>query len=67
MHYGRSNPNFDYYTRDSQNLTKRLEKTEREKDLGVTFTSDLNSKEEKSNFGSIVSVGSIGSILFFDS
>ena len=32
--------------RDSENLTKRLEKTEREKDLGVTFTSDLNWKNQ---------------------
>ena len=44
MRYGRSNPNFDYYIRDSENLTKRLEKIERIKDLGVTFTSDLNWK-----------------------
>ena len=44
MHYGRSNPNYDYYMRDSDNLTKRLEKTNREKDLGVTFTPDLSWK-----------------------
>ena len=37
MHYGRLNPNFDYYMKDSENLTKRLEKTELKKDLGVTF------------------------------
>ena len=30
---------------NSVNLTKRLEKTRREKDLGVTFTSDLNWKD----------------------
>ena len=45
MHYGHSNQNFDYYMRDSENLTKRLEKTKREKDLGVTFTSIGNWKD----------------------
>ena len=36
MHFGRSNPKFDYYTKDSENLTKYLAKKKREKDLGVT-------------------------------
>ena len=45
MHFGRSNPNFDYYLKDSENVTKCLEKTKQEKDLGVTFTPDLSWKE----------------------
>ena len=31
--------------KDSENLTKCLEKTKREKDLGVIFTSDLSWKD----------------------
>ena len=45
MHFGRSNPKFDYYLKDSENLTQCLEKTKREKDLGVIFTSDLSWKD----------------------
>ena len=45
MHFRSSNPKFDYYMKDSENLTKCLDKTKREKDLGVTFTPDLSCKE----------------------
>ena len=45
MRFRRSNPNFYYYMKDSENLTKCSEKTRREKDLGVTFTPDLSWKD----------------------
>ena len=41
MHFERSSPSFDYYMKDSENLTQSLEKTKREKYLGVTFTPDF--------------------------
>ena len=44
MHFGHSNPTFDYYMKDLENLTKFLDKTKREKNLGVTFTPDLSFK-----------------------
>ena len=45
MHFGRTNHKFNYFMRDNANKTSELEKTHREKDLGVYFTSDINWKE----------------------
>ena len=42
MHFGRTNPEYGYYMKDSANKISELEKSNREKDLGVYFTSDIN-------------------------
>ena len=45
MKFADSNPNFNYYMKDSENLTRCLDKTKREKDQGVTVTTDLSWKD----------------------
>ena len=45
IHFGCSNTSFDYFMKDSENLSKCLDKSKRVKDLGVTFTPDLSWKD----------------------
>ena len=45
MHFGRINPKFGYFIKDSAKKISELEKTNQENDLGIYLTSDIDWKD----------------------